>query len=80
MSQAAQEFDEMKPWYDRMHALLVEAPAMRETVQMFCRIGYCPDQQHTPRRELGSIIRTDGPRPSPAQGDGGVVGKARGPA
>ena len=34
MSQAAQEFDEMKPWYERMHALLVHAPAIKETVQV----------------------------------------------
>ena len=57
MSQAAQEFDEMKPWYERMHALLVHAPAIKETVQMFCRVGYCAEQPHSPRRDIGSIIR-----------------------
>ena len=40
MSQAAQEFAEMKPHYERMHQLLVDKPAEVETVQMFCRVGY----------------------------------------
>jgi nitroreductase len=57
MSQAPQEFDEMKPHYERMHALLLGKPASEETVQMFCRIGYCADQQHTPRRGVDAIIR-----------------------
>ena len=57
MSQAPQEFAEMKPHYDRMHQLLLGKPASEETVQMFCRIGYCPDQQHTPRRGVQAILR-----------------------
>lgn len=56
MSQAPQEFAEMKPWYDRLHQLLLGKPAQQETVQMFCRIGYCAEQQHTPRRALDSFL------------------------
>ena len=58
MSQAPQEFPEMKPWYDRLHQLLLDKPADQETVQMFCRIGYCDEQQHTPRRPLDGFLRT----------------------
>jgi len=57
MSQAIQEFAEMKPLYERLHRLTLGQPAERETVQMFCRIGYCSDQQHAPRREVDAIIR-----------------------
>jgi hypothetical protein len=57
MSQAPQEFPEMKPWYDRLHTLLLSQPASQETVQMFCRIGYCAPQQHTPRRELKGFLK-----------------------
>lgn len=57
MSQANQEFDEMKPWYDKLHQLLAGKPATEEVVQMFCRVGHCAPQAHTPRRELASIIR-----------------------
>jgi len=58
MSQAPQEFPEMKPWYDRLHQLLLGQPAEQETVQMFCRIGYCAEQQHTPRRPLETFLRS----------------------
>ncbi len=58
MSQAPQEFAEMKPWYDRLHALLLGQPATQETVQMFCRLGHCAPQQHTPRRELQGFLKT----------------------
>jgi hypothetical protein len=58
MSQAPQEFAEMKPWYDRLHTLLLGQPATQETVQMFCRIGYCAPQQHTPRRDLQGFLKT----------------------
>lgn len=58
MSQAAQEFDEMKPFHDRVHRLTVGKPATVETVQMFCRVGYSPPQQHTPRRGVEAIVRT----------------------
>jgi hypothetical protein len=57
LSQAPQEFAEMKPLYDQMHQLLLGRPAAQEVVQMLCRVGYCADQQHTPRRELASFVR-----------------------
>lgn len=57
MSQAPQEFPEMKPWYDRLHTVLLGKPATEETVQMFCRIGYCTPQQHTPRRALQGFVK-----------------------
>ena len=57
MSQAPQEFVEMKPHYDRLHTLLVGRPATEETVQMFCRIGHCAEQSHTPRRGVDAIMR-----------------------
>jgi nitroreductase len=57
MSQAPQEFAEMKPHYDRLHTLLVGKPANEETVQMFCRIGYCAEQPRTPRRGVDAIMR-----------------------
>ena len=58
MSQAPQEFEEMRPHYERLHALTVQRTADVETVQMFCRIGYCAAQPHTPRRGVDAIIRT----------------------
>ena len=57
MSQAPQEFEQMKPHYDRLHQLLVGKPAIDETVQMFCRVGYCAEQPHTPRRDVDAIMR-----------------------
>ncbi len=57
MSQAPQEFAEMKPLYDKLHQTLLGKPADQETVQMFCRIGYCTVQQHTPRRALAGFVR-----------------------
>lgn len=57
MSQAPQEFAEMKPHYERLHQLLLGKPAEQQTVQLFCRVGYCPPQQHTPRRGVDAIIR-----------------------
>ena len=57
MSQAPQEFPEMKPWHDRLHTLLLGRPASQETVQMFCRVGYCAPQQHTPRRALQGFLQ-----------------------
>jgi hypothetical protein len=57
MSQAPQEFAEMKPHYDEMHRLLLDKPATQEVVQMLCRIGYCAEQAHTPRRGVDAIIR-----------------------
>jgi len=58
MSQAPQEFPEMLPYYQRLHELTVGTDANRETVQMFSRIGYCADTQHTPRRGVQAIIIT----------------------
>jgi hypothetical protein len=58
MSQAPQEFAEMKPHYDRLHELLLGQPATQQTVQMFCRIGHCADQPHTPRRGVDAVLRT----------------------
>ena len=57
MSQAPQEFAEMKPHYDQLHQLLLGKPASEETVQMFCRVGYCAQQQHTPRRPVEGFVR-----------------------
>jgi len=57
MSQAVQEFAEMKPHYDRLHALLVGKPASDEPLQMFCRIGYAAAQPHTPRRGVDAVVR-----------------------
>jgi hypothetical protein len=57
MSQAPQEFPEMKPFYDALHQRLVGKPATEETVQMFCRIGYCALQQHTPRRAVAGFVK-----------------------
>ncbi len=57
MSQAVQEFAEMKPCYDRLHQRLLGKPATEETLQMFCRVGYCATQQHTPRRGVDAILR-----------------------
>lgn len=57
MSQALQEFAEMQTHYDRLHGLLVGRPAREETVQMFCRIGYCAEQPHSPRRGVDAIMR-----------------------
>ena len=57
MSQAPQEFAEMKPYYDQLHKLLVGRSAEEETVQMFCRVGYCGVQQHTPRRAVSGFVK-----------------------
>ncbi|HEX2543126.1 MAG TPA: twin-arginine translocation pathway signal protein [Caldimonas sp.] len=57
MSQALQEFAEMKPHYDRLHTLLVGKPASDEPLQMFCRIGYAAAQPHTPRRGVEAVVR-----------------------
>ena len=58
MSQAPQEFAEMKTHYDELHQLLLGRPAEQETVQMFCRIGHCAPTQHQPRRGVDAILRT----------------------
>lgn len=56
MSQAPQEFDEMKPHHDALHQRLLGRPASEEVVQMFCRVGYCAPQPHTPRRPLREFV------------------------
>ena len=57
MSQAPQEFAEMKTHYDELHRLLLGKSADEETVQMFCRIGHCAPTQHQPRRGVDAILR-----------------------
>ena len=57
MSQAPQEFAEMKAHYDELHRLLLGQPAEQQTVQMFCRVGYCAETQHQPRRGVEAILR-----------------------
>lgn len=58
MSQAPQEFAEMKTHYEELHRLLLGKPADQETVQMFCRIGHCAPTQHQPRRGVDAILRS----------------------
>ncbi len=57
LSQALQEFDEVKPPYDALHRLLGFDPATN-TVQMLARVGYgAVSAGPSPRRELGPMIR-----------------------
>lgn len=61
MSQALQEFTEMKPFYDKAHQLLLGQSAPQSvgdnTVQMFCRLGYTPEPAPaTPRRDLANFM------------------------
>ena len=57
MSQALQEFDEMKACYDQMRALLLGVQS-RDTLQMLCRVGYpVAPAGATPRRPLGDFVR-----------------------
>jgi hypothetical protein len=61
MSQALQEFPEMKPHYEQAHQLVLKQGAPRNaqdaTVQMFCRIGYAPSPASaTPRRPLAKFV------------------------
>lgn len=58
MSQAPQEFEEMKPHRDRLQQLLLGRAAEVEVVQMFSRVGYCAPQPHTPRRRLDDFVQT----------------------
>jgi hypothetical protein len=63
MSQALQEFAEMKPHYEKVHQLIVGQPAPRSladtTVQMFCRLGYTANPAPaTPRRPLAQFSQT----------------------
>jgi hypothetical protein len=61
MSQALQEFAEMKPYYEQAHQLILgqAAPSspQDQTVQMFCRIGYAQEPvPATPRRAVEKFI------------------------
>jgi len=63
MSQALQEFAEMKPFYDKAHQLMLgkSAPqaANDETLQMFCQLGYTPGAiPATPRRAIEKFMLT----------------------
>ncbi len=63
LSQALQEFPEMKPHYEQVHQLVLNQSAPRSaadpTVQMLCRIGYVPEPSPaTPRRALDKFIVT----------------------
>jgi hypothetical protein len=64
MSQALQEFPEMRPHYEQVHQLLLRQAAPRtaqdETLQMFCRIGYSTAGAATPRRALEKFVRSAG--------------------
>ncbi len=61
LSQALQEFAEMKPHYEQVHQLVLNQSAPRSpqdaTVQMLCRIGYTTTPAPaTPRRALEKFI------------------------
>jgi hypothetical protein len=65
LSQALQEFPEMKPHYERAHQLVLNraapANASAPTVQMLCRVGYAPagnEAGPTPRRALANFERS----------------------
>lgn len=61
MSQALQEFAEMKPHLEKVHRLLLGKPAPKtaqdETLQIFCRLGYVAgDVLATPRRQIDKFV------------------------
>lgn len=61
MSQALQEFAQMRPHYEQAHRLMLGRPAPQgagdETLQMFCRLGYAPAPvPATPRRPLAAFV------------------------
>ena len=63
MSQALQEFAEMKPFYDKAHQLMLAKAAPQapsdETLQMFCRLGYAAGAEPaSPRRPLSKFMLT----------------------
>ena len=63
MSQALQEFAEMKPHYANAHQLMLGKPAPEsaqdETLQMFCRLGYTAGAVlATPRRQIDKFVLT----------------------
>jgi hypothetical protein len=56
LSQALQEFAEVRPQYDAMYPLLGLDPALN-TIQMMTRVGYgIVAAQPTPRRDLAQMI------------------------
>jgi hypothetical protein len=58
LSQALQEFAAMKEPYDAIHRAVGLEPGVA-TLQMLSRVGYAKaPASPTPRRELGTIIRT----------------------
>jgi hypothetical protein len=62
MSQALQEFAEMKPYYEKVHEFILGKSAPRNegdaTVQMFCRLGYIASSPPaTPRRPLERFMQ-----------------------
>ncbi len=62
MSQALQEFAEMKPYYEKAHQLILSKAAPRAagdaTVQMFCRLGYAASPvPPAPRRQLEKFVQ-----------------------
>lgn len=54
VSQALQEFPEMRPHYEAVHAMLAKPG---ETVQMLGRLGYGPETPRTPRWPLETRLR-----------------------
>lgn len=56
LSQALQEFEEMKPHFEDMRTTLGIAPG--ETLQMFVRLGYGSEQPASPRWPYETRIRT----------------------
>ncbi len=57
LSQALQEFAEMKPFYDRIRRTLLGSAVSPDTLQMFCRLGYpLVPAAATPRRGVKAII------------------------
>ena len=60
LSQAPQEFAEMKPHYDELHRQLTGSAGGANhggaVVQMLCRVGFCAPQAHTPRRPLAQFV------------------------
>jgi nitroreductase len=56
LSQALQEFPEVKPYCEQMHLLLGFDPS-KNTVQMLARVGYALNTaEGTPRRDLDSLL------------------------
>ena len=54
LSQALQEFDAMRPHFERAHALLADQPGA--TVQMLTRLGFAPEEPPAPREPLEAVL------------------------